>query len=94
MKAKIVIYDITLTGKQPENPFQFTGHRTARVVWEGDLDISEEGQYITKLSIYAEGQPQPICDVPFSLGTGHYQGIPAEFGEDPGDEYQEDGIKS
>jgi|ERR1700743_319667 len=45
-------------------------------IWRGDLEIEPEGEYITKISIIADGFPQPICDIPFSPMEGYYQWIP------------------
>lgn len=44
-------------------------------VWEGEMEIHNDREYITLISIMADGQPQPICQVPFAIGIGHYQWI-------------------
>lgn len=45
-------------------------------VWSGEMEILPKGEYLTKISIIAEGFNEPICEVPFSPMTGYYQWIP------------------
>lgn len=52
--------------------------RHSAEVWSGEMDINE-GIYVTKISVIAEEQAHPICDVPFSLTEGHWMWIPASF---------------
>lgn len=47
-------------------------------IWEGELEIKDHQEYLTMVSVMAEGQPQPICQVPFAIGIGHYQWIPPD----------------
>ena len=46
------------------------------IVWEGEMEILTDTEYITKISFIGEGEPQPICDMPFAIGIGHYRWIP------------------
>ena len=55
-------------------------HRS--VIWEGDLEILDENEYLMMISMIGEGQPQPLVTVPFGLGIGHYVWIP------PNNEYE------
>ena len=41
-------------------------------VWEGELEILRDQEYLTMISVMAEGEMQPICQIPFALGIGHY----------------------
>jgi hypothetical protein len=54
-------------------------------IWEGELEIKDKDEYLTMISVIGEGQPQPICQVPFAIGIGHYLWIP------PDKEYESDG---
>jgi hypothetical protein len=45
-------------------------------IWEGELDILNHTEYLTMVSVIAEGEPQPICQVPFAIGIGHYIWVP------------------
>ena len=47
-------------------------------IWEGELDIKDKDEYLMMVSVIAEGQPQPICQVPFAIGIGHYLWIPPD----------------
>lgn len=71
MKVKIVINTID---KEPTDDLQLR-HRTS-LVWEGELEIKDDQEYLTKISIIGEGQPQPLCDIPFAIGIGYYQWVP------------------
>lgn len=85
MKIKIIINSIESAPEQQG----YWQHSTE--VWSGEMDILEEGTYLTKISLIAEGQPQPICDIPFSLNSGYYMWVPPETAyedEDPGDTVQ------
>lgn len=62
MKVSIII----TTQKAEESGM----HRSK--VWEGEIEILDHQEYLTMISIMGEGQPQPICQVPFAIGIGHY----------------------
>lgn len=49
-------------------------------IWSGELEITDKDEYLTMISIIAEGQPQPICQIPFAIGIGHYLWIPPDTG--------------
>jgi hypothetical protein len=70
MKVKIVVEDVT----------QLYGGRRLEFsrsqIWEGELDLLDDNVYITKVSIIAEGHEHPICDIPFSMDTGHWLWVP------------------
>ena len=68
MNVKIII----TTMKAEENGT----HRS--LVWEGELDIKDKTEYLTMISIMGEGEPQPICQIPFAIGIGHYLWIPPD----------------
>lgn len=70
MKVKIVVEDVTplYNGKKLE--------MQRSQVWEGELELLKENTYITKISMIAEGQEHPICDIPFSIDTGHWIWVP------------------
>jgi hypothetical protein len=68
MKVKIVI-DTKVEG---ENGM----HRSP--VWEGELEIIDEQEYLMLISVMAEGMPHPIVQVPFAKGIGHYIYIPPD----------------
>lgn len=70
MKIKIVIN----TRKAEES-----GNKRA-VVWEGELEILDKEEYLVMISMIGEGQPQPLCMVPFAIGVGHYLWIPPDAG--------------
>ena len=67
MKVKIVIKTMDKDGES---------HRSE--VWSGEMDILDDDEYLVKMSIIAEGKPEPIVDIPFALGTGYYVWIPPE----------------
>lgn len=71
MKAKIVI----TTASVEESEYQ--GMKRSEV-WNGELDILDNREYLLRFSIIAEGQPQPIVDVPFAIGMGHWIWIPPD----------------
>ena len=48
------------------------------VVWEGDLEILDKEEYLMKILMIGEGQPQPLCDIPFAIGIGHYLWFPPD----------------
>jgi hypothetical protein len=62
MKVKIVIN----TRKEGQ------GSDNRSLLWEGELEIKDKTEYLTMISVLAEGQPQPICQIPFAIGIGHY----------------------
>lgn len=57
------------------------------VIWEGELDILDKEEYLTMISVLADGINQPICQVPFAIGVGHYLWVPPdhEWGYDESD---------
>lgn len=75
MKIKIVVNGMEGIPGQPGCI------RHSAEVWSGEMNIAE-GIYVTKISVIAEGEPHPICDVPFSLTEGHWMWIPASFQEE------------
>jgi len=48
------------------------------VIWEGDLEILDKEEYLMKISMIGEGQPQPLCEVPFAIGIGYYHWFPPD----------------
>lgn len=44
-------------------------------VFDGELEIEPNGEYIVKMSIIGEGFNHPICDIPFSPMVGYYKWI-------------------
>lgn len=79
MKVRIVVEDVT--------PL-YGGARleiSKSEVWSGELELLRESTYITKISLIGEGMEHPLCDVPFSMDTGHWlwvpgvEGIPRRF---------------
>jgi hypothetical protein len=54
-------------------------------IWEGELEIKDKDEYLMLISVLAEGQPQPICQVPFAIGIGHYLWIPPDNHYENGD---------
>lgn len=75
MKISMII----TTAKAEENGT----HRSK--IWEGELEILDETEYLMMVSVMAEGQPQPICQVPFAIGIGHYLWIPPDPIKEMGD---------
>lgn len=71
MKAKIVITTASVEDAE------YQGHKRSEV-WSGELDILDEREYLLRFSIIAEGQPQPIVDVPFAIGIGHWVWVPPD----------------
>ena len=47
-------------------------------VWKGEMEILNKQEYLVMISVMAEGQPQPICQIPFAIGHGHYIWVPPE----------------
>ena len=56
-------------------------------VWEGELDILNDKEYLTRISIMAEGKEHPVCQVPFSPGIGYYQWIAPDKKYEEGEEW-------
>lgn len=54
-------------------------------VWSGEIDILKDNVYVTKISILADGEPMPICDIPFSLNKGWYMWVPGNVPSDEDD---------
>lgn len=71
MKVRIIIN----TAEMAEHDTNEITERRSEV-WRGEIDILPKGEYLTKISIIADGVSEPICDVPFSPMTGYYQWIP------------------
>ena len=69
MKCKIVIQTAE------------SGMRRTSEVWSGELEIKDDTEYLVKVSLIGEGQPQPLCDIPFALGMGHYVWYPSDNAE-------------
>lgn len=84
MKIRIIInsYRDTRTQEEMERPFYIKGQISTSEVWRGDLDILSDREYLTKISIIADGISHPICDIPFGVGIGHWMWIPGELGEE------------
>jgi hypothetical protein len=80
MKIKIVIntFTDTRTREEAAQAFYVKGYNGMSQVWEGELDIKEDNVYLTKVSVIGEGIAHPICDIPFSLGVGHWLWVPPE----------------
>lgn len=55
------------------------------LLWEGELEITDKDEYLMMISVIGEGQPQPICQVPFAIGIGHYLWIPPDKHYEGGD---------
>lgn len=57
--------------------------RTSQEIWSGEMQLPD-GVLVMKVSVIAEGEPHPICDVPFSLTEGYWEWHPpeAEYGEE------------
>lgn len=70
MKVKIVINTMEI------DPGGKGARYRSSEVWSGELNILPKGEYLTKISIIADGIEHPICDVPFSLSMGYWQWIP------------------
>ena len=82
MQIRIIINALEVNNDNPDQLWRMTSE-----VFRGDIDILKEtGRYITKISIIAEGEPQPICDIPFSLAEGHYMWIPPDMESENDDE--------
>ena len=47
-------------------------------LWAGEIALEQKEIYVAKISVIAQGEPHPICDIPFSLGEGHYLWVPPE----------------
>lgn len=68
---------------EPTDPNSSGFVRTSQEIWKGEMDLPD-GVLVMKVSVIAEGQPHPICDVPFSLTEGYWKWIPpeGEYGEE------------
>jgi hypothetical protein len=71
MKIKIIIQLLTMNDADQSS----LSIRHAEV-FNGELDIAPKGEYLTKISLIAEGHPHPICDVPFSPTVGYWEWHP------------------
>lgn len=69
MKVKIVIVTASVEGGE------YTGMRRSEV-WNGELDILDDQEYLVKMSVIGEGMEHPIVDIPFATGIGHWHWIP------------------
>lgn len=92
MKIRIIINTwVPEPNQEKDSILTQKGHRERAEVWRGDLDIEKEGIYLTQLSIIADGEIHPICDIPFSMTAGHYQWVPPFIERDSEDDgYQLD----
>lgn len=63
-----------------------TGNRRTSEVWSGELSMETETEYLAKVSLIGEGEPQPLCDIPFATGIGHYVWYPPDDAMDAKDE--------
>jgi hypothetical protein len=81
MRIKIVINTWTdiRTDEERNKPFHYKGYQSTSQVWGGELDILSDMEYLTKISIIAEGVEHPICDIPFAIGIGHWMWCPPEM---------------
>ena len=84
MKIKIVIQ--THEVEPSDDPFKTRYRRRQSEVWSGELEILKDNEYLAKISVIAEGEPQPICDIPFAIGIGHYLWIPPHIDTEPEDD--------
>lgn len=71
MKAKIVITTAAVEDGE------YKGLRRSEV-WTGELDILNDQEYLLRFAIIGDGLPQPIVDLPFAIGLGHYLWIPPD----------------
>lgn len=69
MKVSMII----TTRKAEENGT----HRSK--VWEGELEIKDDTEYLMMISVIAEGVNEPIVQVPFAKGIGHYVWVPDDL---------------
>lgn len=81
MKIRIVIQDYEMpdtgsVGVDAAGMMVYAARQRHIQVWSGEIDIERDNIYVTKISIIADGEPQPICDVPFSLNRGYYMWVP------------------
>jgi len=51
-------------------------------IWNGELEIKDHKEHLMLVSVIAEGQPHPICQVPFAIGIGHWVWIPDDMEKD------------
>lgn len=80
MKLRIIIEDYEKLAGQDHT--EAAAKQGKSEVWSGDVEILREGVYITKISLLADGEPQPICDVPFSMSKGFYMWVPGSGPQD------------
>ena len=66
MKCKLII----TTAKEGEN-----GRHRAQL-WEGEIELKDKTEYLAMVTLLAEGQEHPICQIPFAMGIGHWHWIP------------------
>ena len=45
-------------------------------IWEGELEILDKHEYLVLVSVMAEGELHPICQIPFAKDIGHFVWIP------------------
>lgn len=53
-----------------------TGGFISSEVWSGEWELNTEGEYLSKVSVIAEGVEHPICDIPFGLDIGYWHWYP------------------
>jgi hypothetical protein len=70
MKVRIIVQSIEV------NPATDQWVSRHSEVWAGEMDILEPNVYLAKMSLITDGIANPIVDIPFSLGVGHYRWIP------------------
>jgi hypothetical protein len=73
MKVKIVINTFVQTNDDILEP---EGYEERAEIFDGELNILPDKTYLTKISIIAEGEAHPICDIPFSLNNGWWEWHP------------------
>lgn len=84
MKIKIVVNSVRTYGE--DGSVSLDSIRTQKSfieVWSGEMDILDDREYLTKISIIAEGVEHPICDVPFAVGVGYWQWVGPDGNESP-----------
>jgi hypothetical protein len=73
MLCRIIIE--TFTFGNPEDVIE-KNDATRSEVWRGDINITNPREYLTRIQVIADGEAQPICDIPFGIGMGHWMYIP------------------
>jgi hypothetical protein len=76
MQVRIIID--TWTSLEDAKPFDQRGYQSRSEVWHGDINIENDKEYLTRITMIADGQEHPICDVPFAIGSGYWRWFPPE----------------